>query len=54
MKSSPFSVFTFSGRYVVDMFNFMQVGLLKRGLLLLHNSARSHAAPATQETVWEL
>jgi len=52
-KLSLFSVY-FSGRYVVDIFNFMQIGLLRRGLLLVHNSARSHAAHATQETVWEL
>jgi len=38
----------------VDIFNFMQIGLLRRGLLLVHNSARSHAAHATQETIWEL
>jgi hypothetical protein len=51
-----FSLFTvyFSGRYVVDMFNYVQIGLLRSGLLLLHNSAISHAAYATLETVWEL
>jgi hypothetical protein len=41
-------------RYVVDLFNFMEIGLLRRVLLLLHNSARFHAGRATKETVWEL
>lgn len=52
-KFSLFSVY-FSGRYVVDMFNSVQIGLLRRGLLLLHNSARSHAAHATQDSLGTL